>query len=58
MIIKYISVLFLLRDLITVQKFRELAACGVKSEFVRIVLIIENKWVKVVFLVVVVNAEI
>lgn len=35
----YISILFLVRDLIIVQKFiRELAACGMKSEFVRIVL--------------------
>lgn len=49
MIIKYISILFLVRDLIIVQKFRELAASGVKSELVRIVLTTENSWLKVFF---------
>lgn len=43
MIIKYMNILFLVRDLIIVQKFRELAACGVKSDFLRIVLATGNK---------------
>lgn len=48
---KYISILLLVRDLIIVQKFGELAVCGVKSEFVRIVLTTGNEWLKVIFLV-------